>query len=184
MTHIIALAGPIGAGKSAIADQIARRFGAPRRSFGGVVRERAIARGMPTDRETLQTLGDEIIATEGWDQFCRSVVGPATETVVVDGVRHVGAVGGLARLAGRDHFAIVFVHASEHRRRARIAQRDGTSDADFNAAQGHPNEHEVSLVQQLATLVVTNESEDVVALHAGVEHIVEELRRRGFVVSS
>lgn len=180
LTDIVALAGRIGAGKSAIADMVARELSARRRSFGGVVRDRALQLGMRTDRETLQTLGDEIIAMEGWDEFCRLIVGDAAEMVVVDGVRHVGAVDGLRRLVGADRFAVIFIDAPEEVRRARVAQRDATSDSEFAAAEAHPNEREVALVQRLASVVVTNDSENVEDVGTVVDGLVGELRRLGF----
>lgn len=184
MTDIIALAGPIGAGKSAVADRVARLLGAPRRSFGGVVRERALELGIPTDREVLQTLGDEIIATEGWEAFCRAVVGDTATTVVVDGVRHIGAVDGLARIAAGGHFALVFVEAGAGRRRSRVAERDGTSHAELDAADAHPNERQVPLVRKQATLVVVNDIESLGGLDALVDRVVSKLRLLGFAAAA
>lgn len=180
MSYIVALAGPIGAGKSVVADRLAEALGARRRSFGGVVRERAIASGMSVDRESLQTLGESIIASEGWTAFCRDVVDDVSgEPVVVDGVRHIGAVDGLAGLAAGSFLAMVFVDASHDMRATRVARRDGITRGDFEAAQAHPNESELVLVRQRATIVVDNSSDGEQALGSvvgAIVHHVEHIR--------
>jgi len=181
VTNIVAVAGPIGAGKSAVADRIARVLGAPRRSFGGAVRGRALELGIPTDRESLQTLGDQMIATEGWDAFCRRVVGDVATTVVVDGVRHIGALDALARIAAGGHFAIVFIEAAPELCRYRVAERDGTSGTEFDAANSHPNEREVPLVKQRTDpdLVLANDTAKVNDLDSVADRAVVRLQRRG-----
>ncbi len=178
--QVVGVAGHIGAGKSVIAAGIADALGGERRSFGGVVRDAALAAGRPLDRATLQTLGDSIIASEGWDGFCRRVVGDSpTALVVVDGVRHVGAVQALSAIAAVGDFALVFVDAASDVRRVRARRRDGSSDAEFAAAEVHPNEQEVPVVRSLATIIVHNDSDGPEAVDLAVACVVRELRERG-----
>lgn len=159
-----------------VADRLAEALGSRRRSFGGVVREHAIASGMSVDRASLQTLGESIIANEGWTAFCRDVVDDLSgEPVVVDGVRHIGAVDGLADLAAGGFLAMVFVDASHDVRATRVARRDGITRGDFEAAQDHPNEGELLLVSQRATLVVDNSTDGEQALDSIVRTIVHHV---------
>lgn len=158
MTDVVGIGGPIGAGKSALADELASVYGGARRSFGGVVRRRAELADRPLDRESLQRLGDEIIATEGWDAFCREVLGDVDDDaiVVVDGIRHLGAIEGLAAAAGRPHFRLVFVDAPRDERLERLIARDGISESQFDAAEADGNEGELPLVRAHADVNVTN----------------------------
>lgn len=153
--NIIAFGGRIGAGKSTISREVAQRLAVPRVAFGDVVRGEARQRNLPDTREALQNLGDVLIA-EGWDAFCARVVATADpkdqDTLVVDGVRHIGALEGLAKLAARS-FTLVFIDAPWDRR---LSWR-GIAAEELQAADAHPNEAEVDRVRDGAKLVVMND---------------------------
>ncbi len=175
MGRLIALAGPLGSGKTVIADRLAQALGGQRRSFGATVREIAAERGLPENRSTLQALGDTLI-DEGWDVFCRRVVGtPTGEFTVVDGIRHVGAVDALRRRFSNSELVLVFVDAPYERRRDRICARDGIDSASFDAAASHRNESEVDAVRVLAEIVVENDGEDDGKLDRLVADIANEV---------
>lgn len=183
MTYVVGVAGPIGAGKSVVADELAAFYGGARRSFGGVVRGRAEAVGRPTDRDSLQDLGDQIIATDGWAAFCREVLDepPDGAVVVVDGVRHDGAIDALIVIVGGERLRLVFVDAPRDERLARLIARDGITEADFDAAEGHPNERELPSVRARADLVIDNTSARNDARRALVHDIVTQLEAGGFL---
>lgn len=160
---IIAFGGRIGAGKSTISRDVAQRLAAPRVAFGDVVRDEARQRDLPATREALQNLGDVMIAA-GWDAFCERVVATAEpsdpDILVVDGVRHLGALDGLARLAARTF--TVFIDAPWDKR---VSWR-GVAAEELQSADAHPNEAEVDRVREEADLVVMNDGtpDDAVAL--------------------
>lgn len=166
--NIIGFAGRIGTGKSTISRAIAERLEVPRVSFGDVVRSEASKRNLPEAREALQNLGDALIA-EGWDSFCARVVATAkpraSDTLVVDGIRHIGAIDGLTKLATRS-FILVFVEAPWE---SRISWR-GIAVDELRRADAHPNEAEVDDVRLAADVVVVNDGpiEQVVAKLLGV----------------
>ena len=91
----LAIAGGIASGKTSLAKALSERLAWPRASFGDCVREVAAEQGLGTLRETLQAVGEALIAA-GWDSFCRRTLceggwrpgGP----VIVDGIRHVEAI--------------------------------------------------------------------------------------------
>lgn len=183
MTYVVGVAGPIGAGKSVVADELAAFYGGARRSFGGVVRGRADALGRPTDRDSLQDLGDQIIATDGWAAFCREVLDepPDGAVVVVDGVRHDGAIDALIAIVGGERLRLVFVDALREERLARLIARDGIAEADFDAAEVHPNERELASVRARADLVIDNTNSGHEARRALVQEVVSQLDASGFV---
>jgi dephospho-CoA kinase len=126
-------------------------------AFGDAVRVEAERRGIAPTRVALQDLGDELIAA-GWDSFCERVLGQAQWTekglLVVDGVRHLGAIDALKR-AVPDRVIVVFVDASHDERVRRLADRG--IDADEAAgADMHPNEAEVDQVRQRADILIEN----------------------------
>jgi len=182
VSHVVAVAGRIGAGKSLVADELARVYSGTRRSFGGVVRRRAQNIGLPLDRDSLQELGNRIILTDGWELFCREVFGDTTDraVLVVDGVRHVGAIDAITEIVGEAHFRLVYVEATRAERVARVMARDGITDAAFEAAEAHPNERELPLVRTRADVVIDNR-DTARAVPSRVQEAVSALAFGGFV---
>lgn len=176
---IVAFGGRIASGKSAISRAVAAQLGVPRVSFGDAVRAESERRGLHQDRETLQSLGDELIAA-GWDVFCELVVSLAswdpTGLLVVDGVRHLGAIDALNRLAGPPATIVVFVDVDFRRRLAWQAAR-GVTEEDALAADAHPNEAEVDHVKNAADLVLGNNG----SIEQATNEVVSALVERGVV---
>jgi dephospho-CoA kinase len=174
---VVAVAGRIGAGKSQVADAVATAIGASKRSFGAAVRAIAEDRGLPTDRESLQELGEETIAVEGWTAFVSRVQEPFACSMAIDGVRHLAAAEALRRGA-EGTFLLVFVDASFERRLARLAARDGITRDQLLAADQHRNESEVIALREIADIVIYNEHDGRDVLAVAVDAIVEALEVR------
>ena len=152
MRVALGVSGRIGSGKSTLARSLANRLGCPLASFGEYVRSVAKERGQnPTDRAVLQELGEELIG-RGWHEFCLAVLKMCDYregSVVVDGVRHKGAVTALADIVKPVPWRLAAVVLDEERRRERL----GGLGADPSAvvrADSHRNEVEVGLVMELA----------------------------------
>jgi dephospho-CoA kinase len=158
---IVAFAGRIASGKSAVSKAVAEQYSVDRVSFGDAVRTEARRRGLGENRTTLQDLGDELILA-GWDRFCGLVLEQAhwdgRRSLVVDGVRHDGAVDALRHRAGRSRLHLVFVDTSWERRLAWLVDR-GVSVPEALAADNHPNEGELDAIRNRADLVVTNDAD-------------------------
>lgn len=181
MSFVVGVGGPIGAGKSVVADELAAIYVGARRSFGGVVRRRAKAARQPLDRGSLQEFGDQIIATDGWNNFGREVLGGMTDrVVVVDGIRHTGAIDAFIAIVGKPHFRLVFVDAPREERLARLIARDGITAAEFDAAELHPNERELPLVRERANVLVDNTKSRPESPELLARMIVTQLEDTGF----
>jgi len=156
----VGVAGRIGSGKTSLSSELATRLECPRASFGDHVRAVARSRHLDeTDRTVLQDLGDALIA-KGWTEFVRAVLGDAkykAGTVVVDGIRHVGAIATLREVLTPTPLVVVAVATHNDVRRGRLLQR-GLTEPDADAADSHPNESEVSKVLEAADFVVPADS--------------------------
>lgn len=166
---IIAIAGPIAAGKSALAEALADHGVWTRASFGAYVRKIAHERGVPTERDELQRLGEELLTELGAVEFTeRALHDIAGPDLVLDGVRHVAVSDVLAARA--DRYLLVFVELDDAQRQARLEAREG-HPVDLGALDGHSTEREVDLLRSRADLVVGGDESDawrrVVALLEG-----------------
>jgi dephospho-CoA kinase len=168
---IVSFAGRIASGKSAVSEAVAEFYSIDRVSFGDAVRSEAERRGLACSREVLQDLGNELIAG-GWGSFCSLVTEQVNwdghRPLVVDGVRHVGAIDALRRLAEPSGLYVVFVDTSWERRQAWLVDR-GVSELEALAADNHSNESELDAVIGSSDLVVAND--------AGLERVVAQVVR-------
>ena len=91
---VLAIAGPIGSGKTTTATLLARQLGWPQAGYGDTIRAIAAARGLPASRGILQQFGAELTGT-GWDTFTRLVLQHARwapgQPLILDGLRHLPA---------------------------------------------------------------------------------------------
>ena len=179
---IIAFAGRIASGKSAVSRGVAAKLHAPWVGFGDAVRSEATKRGIAPTRKALQDLGDELI-TRGWDAFCEIVVMQATWTgeglLVVDGVRHIGAIDTLQRRAAPSRAVVVFVEASRARSLERLTER-GIGAVEVAVADAHSNEAEVDAVRERADVYVQNNE----TVEDAIDSTIAALDRLGVAVSS
>lgn len=174
---ILAFAGRIGAGKSTISKAVADHYSVKRASFGDTVRHEAERRGINETRVALQDLGDQLIAG-GWDDFCTlvtdSVDWDRSSSLVVDGVRHHGAIEALRRLAAPSRLHLVFIDTPWDRRKAWLIQK-GQDVAEVLAADAHPNESELSAVMWEADMTVSNDG----SIDEAVELVISALYEIG-----
>jgi len=144
---IVGFAGPIASGKSTVAIALADALGWHHASFGEFVRSVARKRGLREDRETLQTVGSELISA-GWEPFCSAVLSQAGWKrgcgVVIDGIRHIEAIEALRRIITPLEFVLVFISIIEVDRRPRLSKKGIASKEDLRRIESHSTEAQVS----------------------------------------
>ena len=90
------------------------------------VRKTATSRGVEHTRDSLQTIGEELEASDP-TRFCRTVLDDAewhpAESVVVEGIRHVRILDALKSLVAPQTVFLVYLEAPEELRRARLQER-------------------------------------------------------------
>jgi adenylate kinase family enzyme len=95
---VLAIAGPIGSGKTTTATLLAQRLGWPQDGYGDTIRAIATARDLPASRSILQQLGVELTGA-GWGTFTRLVLDHARwapgQPLILDGLRHLSAATAL-----------------------------------------------------------------------------------------
>lgn len=168
---LVAIAGPMGSGKTSIASALAETLKGRRISFGEAVRAEALRRSLPVDRKGLQDFGESLIR-EGWPRFIELVFVDISEeisVVVVDGVRHHDALAALRAASDKRRLILLYIHADADVRRKRLASRDSMTAVEFDSANAHPNEREVHSLRALAEIVVDNS--DKVAIEALVASV-------------
>jgi dephospho-CoA kinase len=145
-TAVIGFSGRIASGKSTISKALAADIGCRRVSFGDYVRNVAGERGLAPTREVLQSLGEELEATDV-NRFCRAVVDWAGwrpgSSLVIDGIRHVRVLENLKSLVEPTPLILVFVDADDSRRTSRLAERGEGEDARLGLVESHSSERDV-----------------------------------------
>jgi cytidylate kinase len=178
----IALSGRIGAGKSTVARELSSELGWPRASFGDFVRERADERGLGSDRDALQELGQELIEAHGFDDFVERVlaaagIDPVAESFLIEGVRHVGALDALEQ-AVRGDVVLVYLETPGSERAERLMAREG-SDSQIERWERHETERDVKTkLRDRADLVVRG-TNSVAAAGAVKRFLAERDRNSG-----
>ncbi len=158
---LVSFAGRMGSGKTTISSTVATALGWARVGFGDYVRAVARQRGMGDSRETLQALGESLLA-EGSERFCRAVLAQADwqpgQSLIVDGIRHVQVVDALRQLAEPSQFLLVLISTDEEVRRYRLQQRDGDGQGSLHQAELHSTETQVqSFLPEIADLIVNGD---------------------------
>lgn len=158
---VIGLAGRIGTGKTSVGKAVATRLGCRMTSFSTFLRSEALELGVEPTRKALQDLGTEWIE-KGWDRFCTTVLNhvgwKAGEDLVVDGIRHFGAVESLRSLIGSDFFVVFIDPPGKAEWERRLLTKGISSIADLEELESHAAEAETSLVGSVSDLRISGDA--------------------------
>jgi len=146
MAILVCFAGQIGSGKTSISTAVAEALTWKRASFGDFVRGEVSRRGGdPTHRETLQDVGQSLVA-QGSESFCLQVLNygdySPRENFILDGIRHVDILRALEKVAAPGPVKLIFLLSQNELRKKRISVRDG-SHTDLARADAHPVESDL-----------------------------------------
>ncbi len=157
---IVGLAGPIGSGKTSLAEFLRDKHGFGYVRYSQVLEDKLRDKGKPISRESLQEFGEEIFRTMGGKGLTELVIQrvPADCPTVVDGIRHLDDAGTLRMVFG-DRFTLVYLDSSAEDRFHRLRSHDELgrlSQDEFERISRHPVESEVPLLRTHADLVIKN----------------------------
>jgi len=156
--RLAAISGAIASGKSELARELTKTWNCPRASFGAFVMTEATRRTLPTDRDTLQQVGPELIEQLGWEEFCARTLRLAgasweSDSVVVDGIRHLEAIDTLRAGFRPVPIPLVYVACDSSTRLARQLAR-GATRAEVERWEADLTEQAQAMLRASADLVV------------------------------
>ena len=154
---VLAIAGPIGSGKTTTATLLARQLGWPQAGYGDTIRAVAAARGLPASRGTLQQLGAELTGT-GWDTFTRLVLQHARwapgQPLILDGLRHLPAATALRTAIAPLPGIIIYLDLPASIALSRARQRDHITSQPGGGHASHAIELGLPAVRDYADLII------------------------------
>lgn len=162
---IITLSGRISSGKSYVAQIIQKDFSLPIASFGSYLKEICKNNNLPTERQTLQEIGELLIRTNP-RQFLTEVISyfaNCNNELILDGVRHRVILEQVKSLT-ENHIAI-FIDADLKTRYERYVNRNKDSDLlktfeQFKISDSHPVEMEIESLKEFCDYVVHSEKDN------------------------
>jgi len=142
---VIAFSARQASGKSIISTEVSEQLGWPRAGFGDYVRALAIERGLGTEREILQDIGERLVRDK-LEQFCRDVLASAGWTpgrgVVLDGIRHAQTLRVLKNIVAPLPVLLIYVDVPDAVRKGRLRARGVSEDAALRH-ESHSTERQV-----------------------------------------
>lgn len=175
MTIDIAFSGRLGCGKTTVSQAVAAALHARWCSFGSVIKKIAEERGTPLKRESLQKLGENLVANSA-EELCRRVLSevmPLSDSpAVIDGLRHLKIQKILQELFKPRRLIVVFVDINDAVRFERLRLGRGLEEEEVRSLEEHSTELEVSgPIRQLADFSVDNSG----FLQDTVQMVLEQL---------
>ena len=153
---VLAIAGPIGSGKTTTATLLAQRLGWPQDGYGDTIRAIATARGLPASRSILQQLGVELTGA-GWSTFTRLVLDHARwaprQPLILDGLRHLPAATALREAIAPLPGIIIYLDVPASTALTRARRRDQATGPGAVDAR-HATELGLPTVRDHADLII------------------------------
>jgi len=158
---LIAISGRISSGKTYAANLISKQFGFPIASFGSYLMDYCQNNNLPTDRKTLQDIGENLARTKP-EQFSLDVINhfiDKGDSIIIEGVRHKTIFEILHKLS--DNSLSVFVDDDQKKRYEKYSNRVKKSDKvktydKFIIFDNHPVELEIESLKPLCNIVVNS----------------------------
>ena len=170
---VVALAGPIGSGKTTLSRALAKEFDCKRASFGDHFRQLAVESGQnPGNRRLLQRLGEKYVGLSP-DRLCRELLRkadwqPGDESLIVDGVRHIEILIALRQVVAPMRLFLVYVRRDQMRAASASTRVGSRSLALFDA---HSTETQNDALRSSADVIVSGDSD----INAAVSSVLHSL---------
>jgi adenylate kinase family enzyme len=153
---VLAIAGPIGSGKTTTATLLAQRLGWPHDGYGDTIRAIATARGLPASRSILQQLGVELTGA-GCGTFTRLVLDHARwasgQPLILDGLRHLPAATALREAIAPLPGIIIYLDVPASTALSRARRRDQATGPGAVDVQ-HATELGLPTIRDHADLII------------------------------
>lgn len=161
----VGIIGRICSGKSTIAKKLSVHFDIPIISFGAYLAQYSKSNKLPTDRDSLQNLGNRFIKEDS-NKFLRSVIASQStipDSMIVEGIRHLSIQQELSTISKKSIF--IFVEAPVETRYDRYHSRMKESDKtvsyeEFVAIDNHIVESEIDLLKVKCQITVDTSSSE------------------------
>jgi dephospho-CoA kinase len=158
---VVGLAGPIGSGKTSLAEFLRDKHGFGYVRYSQVLEDMLRAEGKPVTRESLQEFGEGVFRTIGGRGLTEMVIQriPSGRPTVVDGIRHLDDSDTLRKVFN-GRFTLIYLDSSADDRFRRLQARNSVMSfgrKEFDRISRHPIESEVELLKASADLVVVND---------------------------
>jgi thymidylate kinase len=177
MESDLVFAGLFGSGKTTLARATAPRLRGGYAGFGATIKRIAIEHSLPTTRERLQALGEELVR-DAPEELCRRVIAEReprdSARSTIDGLRHkVYEI--LRQLSKPKPLLCIFVDLPNDLRIQRIKAREVLSDSRISRIDHHSTEIQVgTVIRSLADIIVDNSK----PIQAVIDEIVWAINQR------
>jgi len=164
ITRTIGVIGRICSGKSTIAKKLSAYFNIPIVSFGAYLTQYSKNNNLPTDRESLQNLGNRFIEEDS-SKFLQNVLNSQStipDSMIIEGIRHLSIQQELSAISEKSVF--IFLDASVETRYDRYRNRPRESDnivsyQEFVTIDNHIVESEIDLLKMKCQIIIDTNSE-------------------------
>ena len=150
MDLVVALSGSMAAGKTVVAQGVARQLGMKVVSFGDLVRREATAVGIPHTRAALQDLGQQIHDNLGPIGMVEALTATLQGAFIIDGVRHLDIAEAIRDSYPGSYHVHLFATLKDLTQRWEQRGDDGSLDR----AREHTVETDLDHLRNRADLVV------------------------------
>jgi len=178
MQSDIVFSGRFGSGKTTLARATAASLGGGYAGFGATIKRIAVERSLPTTREDLQALGEQLVLDRA-EELCRRVIAerdpPVAARSIIDGLRHKEVYEILRRLSEPKRLLCIFVDLPNDIRIERIKAREAWSDSQISQIDHHSTEIQVgTVIRSLADIIVDNSK----SIQSVIDEIVWAINQR------
>ena len=149
---IIGIVGKIHSGKSTLAREISQSLEIPIVSFGGYLKDFSLKNDLPTDRESLQSLGNKRILNNPVS-FIEDVLSGQEDSsiIIIEGIRHESVLLSLKKTYHQSYFIFLDVTFDERYSRYTNGKNILTKDIsveEFFKIDNHQVESEINNLKE------------------------------------